>query len=504
MNAGKGGPLASWLRAGARPVLRPRVRSGASWRPWPGVLIALACTVPAAAAEPTEATVAAWTAYVSRTETRIDERLAASGRFLVLETLPAGERRAIREAALRGEVPIVNVANAGGDGDGLEVPDGMIHHWRGWLFIPDASVSDVLRGIVEPDGPRAHAQEDVLEVRLLERRPEALRLFLKLQRRRIVTVTYNTEHAVQYRMHGVGRASSRSVATRIRELADAGTPHERERRPHEDRGFLWGMNSYWRYQALPGGVLVEMESVTLSRDLPWGVGAIVRPLIDSVARESVQRTMLAIRARFDPRSVARREDPAARVRARPGRAGQGSGGRGNLGQRPGETLQRLYPVAQREPFVRQFAVGHAGIELWMRHDDAHADLPLQRLERLTREPHLAQVVLDPKEMQLEVWRAIGRHVDVANEVAHVEAQRVAVGPAGAFDGDDDRHEPQRRHRRRAAQELLHEFGFPEVEADFLLPLRERHGLLARLERPPDRPGGERQALIHRHRWRARA
>jgi hypothetical protein len=46
----------------------------------------------------------------------------------------------------------------------------------------------------------------VLEARVLSRSPNGLRLFLKLQRRVIVSATYNTEHDVSYRAHGTGRA----------------------------------------------------------------------------------------------------------------------------------------------------------------------------------------------------------------------------------------------------------------------------------------------------------
>jgi hypothetical protein len=114
----------------------------------------------------------------------------------------------------------------------------------------------------------------------------------------IVSAAYNTEHDVAYRAHGSGRASSRSIATKIAEVVRPGEPGEYECPPGVDRGFLWGLNSYWRYQAVPGGVLVELESLTLSRSVPWGAGAVVRPLVDQVARESISRTLQALRLRF--------------------------------------------------------------------------------------------------------------------------------------------------------------------------------------------------------------
>jgi hypothetical protein len=236
----------------------------------------------------------AWRAYVAATEARIDRELRTPGRFLSMDFDAGDDRRRARDLLRSGMVTVTDMRG----GNGVDVPAGAIHHWRGAVFIPGATVDEVLATASDPTGPRGHRQEDVLEARVLSRSPSGLRLFLKLQRRVIVSVAYNTEHDVVYRTHGSGRASSRSVATRIAEIANLGQPDEHERPVGSDRGFLWGLNSYWRYEAVPGGVFVELESLSLSRGVPWGVGAVVGPLVDRVARESVTRTLAALRARF--------------------------------------------------------------------------------------------------------------------------------------------------------------------------------------------------------------
>ena len=250
----------------------------------------------ASAAELTPETLRVWRRYVATTEARVDRELRSPNRFLACDFGDEGERTTIRAAAHDGSVVVRNVG--GQDGAGIDIPAGTIHHWRGVVFIPGATVEEVLHTVADPTGVRAHRQEDVLEARVLSRSPKGLRLFLKLQRRVIVSATYNTEHDVSYLAHATGRASSRSVATRISEVANAGEPNEHERPRGVDRGFLWGLNSYWRYEEVPGGVLVELESLTLSRGVPWGMGAVVRPLVDQVARESMTRTLAALRARF--------------------------------------------------------------------------------------------------------------------------------------------------------------------------------------------------------------
>lgn len=264
-------------------------------------LVPLALPAQAAAAGLTADTRRAWQRYVTATEARIERELHTPGRFLSLDFDPATDRHRARLVLRDGAVTVTNMK--GENGTGVEVPSGTIHHWRGAVFIPGATVDEVLHAVADPTGARAHRQEDVLEARVLSRSPNALRLFLRLQRRVIVSATYNTEHDVIYRVHGSGRASSRSVATRIAEVANVGEPDEYERPVGLDRGFLWGLNSYWRYEAVPGGVVVELESLTLSRSVPWGVGAVVRPLVDQVARESLTRTLVALRARFGERLV---------------------------------------------------------------------------------------------------------------------------------------------------------------------------------------------------------
>jgi hypothetical protein len=125
-----------------------------------------------------------------------------------------------------------------------------------------------------------------------------LRLYLKLRRSKLVSVVYNTEHEIRYRRQVEGRAWSSSKAVRIRELENPGSPGERERPEGSDRGFLWRLNSYWRYQQVDGGVIVECESISLSRSVPPALEPLVRPLVDMVARESMERTLESLRGRL--------------------------------------------------------------------------------------------------------------------------------------------------------------------------------------------------------------
>jgi hypothetical protein len=235
-------------------------------------------------------TLAGWERVVSLTESRIEEELSSRAGFLVIDFLPAGERRDAIRAIEAGEVFTTRLPI------GVDVPHGMAHHWLGAVFVPGADVEEIVRWLQEYD--QHHRRFDEVEdSRLLARNGDTFEIFLRLRRKKIVTVHYATEHQVVYRRHGPGRFSSASRAHRIAELDGAGTPDEREKAPSEERGFLWRLHSYWRFQQVPGGVIVECESLSLSRGVPAAVRWVVAPFLNSVPRESMEATLLPIRDR---------------------------------------------------------------------------------------------------------------------------------------------------------------------------------------------------------------
>jgi len=215
-----------------------------------------ACAFSATAlAAPRSDTMDAWNKYVAETEARIERAVTAPR---------AGERE------LRA------------DGDTRGVPSGTINTWRGSVFIPGARLDDVLNRLQYPGTPPP--QEDVKSSRVISRGDNSLRVFIRVVRHAVVTVTYDTEHEMTFRRRSPTLATARSVATRIEEVSGG------------DRGFLWRLNSYWRYEQMGGGVRVDLESITLSRDVPALVRPIAAPIVSRISRESMVRTLEALRA----------------------------------------------------------------------------------------------------------------------------------------------------------------------------------------------------------------
>lgn len=170
------------------------------------------------------------------------------------------------------------------EGSTIDVGSATISHWRGSVFIPRVTLDAFLEKLQNPGTPPP--QEDVAESRVLRRTPGSLHLYIRLVRHAIVTVTYDTEHDMTFQRLSPRTASARSVATRIDEVGGG------------DKGFLWRLNSYWRYEQMDGGVAVSLESLTLSRDVPTLIKPLAGRIVPRIARESVVRTLEALRAYF--------------------------------------------------------------------------------------------------------------------------------------------------------------------------------------------------------------
>src|SRR5206468_7396656 len=200
----------------------------------------------AAAAELQPPTLRAWETYVQLTEKRIGTELDSSSGFLSSDFMKASEASRLESVLKSGRVYIRKLTTAGADGREIRVPDGLIHHWFGSIFVPDASLQQLLRWVQDYDQHYRYFKE-VEQSKLVSKDGDMFKIFLRFVRKKVVTVHYNTDHTVIYRHHQSDRESSRSFTTRIPELQDPGTASEAEKPVGDDSGFLWRLNSYWRF-----------------------------------------------------------------------------------------------------------------------------------------------------------------------------------------------------------------------------------------------------------------
>ena len=213
-----------------------------------------------ASATPSLPSIAAFEEYANSVESRLEAQHRSAERFLQ----PVGPDGLERIDTSR-----------------FHSPGAALHHWRGTAFAAGATAASfeaVLKDI--PSYPRVFAPE-VLEAKASPEGADRIQTWMRVRQRHVITVTLDTSYDVEFgrldSMHGF----STSRSTRIQEVG-------------EDHGFLWRQNSYWSYAEQDGGLHLQIETVSLTRSIPRGLGWVIGPYVESVPRESIEFTLQSV------------------------------------------------------------------------------------------------------------------------------------------------------------------------------------------------------------------
>lgn len=240
-----------------------------------------------------EATIVAFGKYIVQTEAQNAKSLR-QGPFLWIDGLPEKDRSATTRRLKSGEVESRRLIGES-SGEKPDVPGGMIHDWEGIIFIPGVKIDEVLKVLQDYNHQAIYYAPDVEKAWIESRNGDQFRIFLRFRRHKVVTVVLDTEHAVTYFRDSSARAHSRSSATRIAQVEDPDGPREKEKEPGEDDGYLWRMETWWRVEERDGGVYVQNQVVTLTRDIPTGLAWLIEPFITKIPREALDFTLQATR-----------------------------------------------------------------------------------------------------------------------------------------------------------------------------------------------------------------
>jgi len=214
----------------------------------------------------------------------------ASGKFLRIDTSSAPEKQKMQQALQKGEVVSEPVSAPNGQHP-VQVPHGLIHHWIGTVFIPGATLDRTLGFLQDYNDAYRFYGPDVQRSKLLERNGDDFKVFMRLKKTKVVTVILDTTYDVKYVSFAPDRAASYSRSIRIAEVENAGKPNESEKPVGHDSGFMWRLNSYWRFLERDGGVYIQLEAISLTRDIPTGLGWLVGPFVTDIPRESLAFTL---------------------------------------------------------------------------------------------------------------------------------------------------------------------------------------------------------------------
>ena len=273
-------------------------------------LVSILFSAPSLMAEPTltKPTLEAWTKYIDLTEKQLEDRLKKSPGALQFNFSDLKS----------GKVKVMQLTTKDSSGEEIQIPDGMVHHWVGAAFIPGVTLDKLIPWLQN----YAQYQDYFTDVeRSSLNRPPAdnvYDIYLRLTRSKLgVTAHFNTSHNVVYSRRSPTFVYSVSRSSQIRQLKGAGSPSEKELPEGDDDGYLWRLNSYWRFFERDGGVVVECETVGLSKSLGLVYSVVkfmtfgaINPvkIAGEIARDALDQTLTDMRkgVQGGPRKSARK------------------------------------------------------------------------------------------------------------------------------------------------------------------------------------------------------
>lgn len=257
------------------------------------LVLSCLCAAVAQAAELKPETVAAFNRYVSATEAQM-KKDEGPDQFLVIDRLPEAERKEAYEQVRNGEAFIRELVTKE-NGEPIPISNGLVHHWVGVMFIPNATLSETDAVLHDYANEATIFFPQIRRAKIIEQNGNESKIYLQFYNKSIITVVLDAYFDVTERQIGSSRIQSVSHSYRIVEVADPGTPTEHERTDGGDHGYMWRLCSYWRLEEKDGGTYVENESITLTRTVPVMLAWIINPLTKSIPRDVLQHTLMDTR-----------------------------------------------------------------------------------------------------------------------------------------------------------------------------------------------------------------
>jgi hypothetical protein len=244
-----------------------------------GLLIYVATPGRVLAEEPTPAAITAFDSYVHAVESRLAQQHRSQVAFLA----PVAPVQQSDTRLRTGEIIIEQRTPSGG----LVLPGALLHHWRATAFVPGAS-TDYFAGLLKNvDAYPVDFSPQVVQARVLMRDGDRLQAWMRVRQHHVITVEMDATYDVNFGKLDAQHGYSISRSTHISELDSEGHTVDAS----QDHGFLWRQNTYWSYEERDGGLYIQVESISLTRSIPTGLGWVVGPFIESVPRQSLEFTL---------------------------------------------------------------------------------------------------------------------------------------------------------------------------------------------------------------------
>jgi hypothetical protein len=249
-----------------------------------GLLIAILFSpVSMLSADLSQQTLKAWDEYIQGTESRMNQRLTGTTTFLWIDESPgSGER------VHQGEI-LVEPANKDSP---QKVPQGLIHDWLGAVFIPNATIKSVVAMLSDYDRYDRFFNPAVTNAKLLDILGATRRFSMVLDEKApFVNAAISSDYISQTIQLDKQHWYIVSYSTRIQQIDNYGQPGERELPPDKGAGYIWRLYSIERFEEGDGGVYTELEAIALSRNIPFDLQWLVKPILQHLPRSSMVATL---------------------------------------------------------------------------------------------------------------------------------------------------------------------------------------------------------------------
>jgi hypothetical protein len=174
----------------------------------------------------------------------------------------------------------------------IEIKGGMIQDWQAAVFIQRAKLDQVLRVVQDYANHAKYYSPDVVRSKVVSHAGDHWLVMMRtLKSKLLLSDVLETDNDITFKQVDAKKVYSISKSTRIQEVANPGEGNEHLLPEGHDRGLLWRLYGYWFYEERDGGVYVECESLTLTRDVPFGMGAVMAPIMRNVPGESLRSSL---------------------------------------------------------------------------------------------------------------------------------------------------------------------------------------------------------------------
>jgi len=249
-------------------------------------LLSLAVMPGRAGGEPKPEATAAFNAYIQSIEARLSKQHQAASGFLV----PLAQGAEAEGRLHRGELIVERVAASASE----KMPGAMLHHWRGTAFAAGARAADFERLMRDFAAyPRTFSPQ-VVRATAAAQSDNHVQAWMRVRQRHVITVVMDSSYDVTFARLDAAHGYSLSRSTKMSEISSAGTKEEHALSGEEEHGFLWRQDTYWSYEERDDGLYMQIESVSLTRAIPAGLGWAVGPFVESVPRESLEFTLRSV------------------------------------------------------------------------------------------------------------------------------------------------------------------------------------------------------------------